>query len=274
LSYDEIAEARRIIPQLELEIAELELREREELPKLEKRVAELADLTRSFGTLQHMSNDLLTAIDSLKDLEIEVHKHNQVKQDLVMLDEQIAQARARVQKVQQSLQELEEYRQTLRPQLEAQLQRLTTLAERLQTLGQLEEQYKRRVASKTRAEQASTQLVKLHRELSETEQELNVLDREARQAQQRADDIEQKWRQINMHRLLEEWCRLQGLLRGLNEAEQNLQVARQQQARLTQTNLERNENARRYMLYSIGCLFLCSFVASPRSFSAYLQCPP
>src|SRR5262249_53415678 len=55
-SYDEIAEARRLLPQLETEIAELELRDREELPKLEKRVADLADLTRSFGTLQHMSN--------------------------------------------------------------------------------------------------------------------------------------------------------------------------------------------------------------------------
>ncbi|HEY4033420.1 MAG TPA: AAA family ATPase, partial [Ktedonobacteraceae bacterium] len=50
-SYDEMAEARRMLPELEDEIAELERREREELPKLEKRVSELAELTRSFGTL-------------------------------------------------------------------------------------------------------------------------------------------------------------------------------------------------------------------------------
>src|SRR5262249_40238853 len=153
---------------------ELELREREELPKLEKRVAELAELTRSFGTLQRMSNDLLTAIDSLKNLEIEVNKHNQVKQDLVVLDEQIAQARGRVQRVQQSLQELDEYRQTVRPRLEDQLQRLTILAERLHALGELEEQYKRYVSSKAQAEESSTQLVKTQRDLSEAEQELSL----------------------------------------------------------------------------------------------------
>jgi DNA repair exonuclease SbcCD ATPase subunit len=264
-SYEEIAEARRVLPQLELEIAELELREREELPKLERRVAELADLTRSFGTLQRMSNDLLTAIDSLKVLETKVQKHNQVKQDLVTLDEQIAQTRDRIQKIQQSLREVEESRRTVRPRLEDQLQRLNTLAERLRTLGELEEQYKRRVSSKSQAEQSSVQLVKLQRELAETEQELSELDREARQAQQRADDLEQTWRQITMRRQLEEWCRLYGLLRGLSEAEQNLQAARLEQARLTQANLESKENARRYMLFSIGCFFLvivCLIVAS------------
>ena len=70
-SYDEMAEARRTLPELENEIAELERREREELPKLEKRVSQLAELTRSFGTLQHMSNDLLTAVDGMKDIEQE-----------------------------------------------------------------------------------------------------------------------------------------------------------------------------------------------------------
>jgi DNA repair exonuclease SbcCD ATPase subunit len=265
-SYDEIAEASRMLPQLELGIAELELREREELPKLERRVDELVDLTRSFGTLQRMSNDLLTAIDSLKDLELEVHKYNEVKQDLAMLDTQISQARGRLQKAQQSLRELEEGRQTLRPQLEAQLQRLNTLAERLRTLGQLEEQYKRRAASKSQAEEASAQLTKVLKDLRGTEQELSLLDREARQTQQRADDLENSWRQINIRRLVEEWCRLKGLLHDLNAAEQNLQAARQQQSRLTQENLEAKELARRYMLYLIGCVFLviissiCGFV--------------
>jgi DNA repair exonuclease SbcCD ATPase subunit len=255
-SYEEIAEASRMVPQLEQEIAELELREREELPKLERRVAELADLTRSFGTLQRMSNDLLTAIDSLKGLEIEVRKHNEVKQDLVVLDEQISQARGRVQKVRQSLHELEEYRQTTRPRLEAQLQRLNTLAERLRTLGQFEEQYKSHVSGKAEAEQSSDQLVKVQKDLYGVEQELSTLDHEARHAQQRADDLEETWRQITVRRQVEEWCRLSGLLQGLSQAEQDLQVARQEQARLTQANLESKENARRYMLYSIGCFFL------------------
>ncbi len=256
LSYDEIAEARRMLPQLELEIAELELREREELPKLERRVAELADLTRSFGTLQRMSNDLLTAIDAMKDLEIKVRKHNEVKQGLLMLDEQISQARDRLQSAQQSLHELEERRQTVLPQSEAQLQRLNTLIERLHALGQLEEQYKRRVSSKAQAEEGSAQLAKVLRDLRETEQELSLLDREARQAQQRAEDLENTWRQINIRRLVEEWSRLKGLLRDLNQAEQDLQAARQQQSHLTQANLVSKGVARRYMLCCVGCVFL------------------
>ena len=255
-SYDQIAEARRMLPQLESEIAELELREREELPKLERRVAELVDLTRSFGTLQRMSNDLLVAIDSLKELEIEARKHNEAKQDLMLLDEQIAQARNCLQNAQRSLHELEERRQTVRPQLEDQLERLKTLVESLHTLGQLEEQYKRSASSKAQAEQSVVQLAKVQKDAFEIEQELSLLDRDARQAQQRADDLEQTWSQITMRRQVEEWCRLKDLLQGLNQAERNLQVARQEQERLTQANMETKGFARRYLLFSIGCVFL------------------
>jgi DNA repair exonuclease SbcCD ATPase subunit len=255
-SYDEIAEARRMLPKLESEIAELELREREELPKLERRVAELADLTRSFGTLQRMSNDLLTAIDAIKDLEIEVRKYNEVKQGLLMLDEQISKARGRLQNAQQSLRELEERRQTVLPQSEAQLQRLNVLIERLHVLGQLEEQYKRHASSKSQAEESSAQLAKVLKDLRGTEQELSLLDREARQAQQRTEDVENTWRQINTRRLVEEWSRLKGLLQDLNQAEQNLQAARQRQSHLTQANLVNKGIARRYMLYCVGFVFL------------------
>ena len=61
-----------------------------------------------------MSNDLLTAIDSLKGLEGEVRKYNEVRQNLAIIDEQIAQARARLQKAQQSLREWDERRLTVR----------------------------------------------------------------------------------------------------------------------------------------------------------------
>jgi DNA repair exonuclease SbcCD ATPase subunit len=255
-SYDEIAEARNLIPQLESEIAELELREREELPKLERRVAELADLTRSFGTLQRMSNDLLTAIDSLKNLETQAHKYNEVKQDLAALDEQISEARSRLQSAQQSLREWEERRQTVLPQLEARLQRLNILAERLQALKQLEEQYVRHASSKSQAEESSVKLTTVQRDLREAEQELALLEREAYQAQQRAQDLENIWRHITARRLIEEWVRLKSLLQDLTQVEQKLQVARQEQSRLTQANLETKAVARRYMLYCVGSVFI------------------
>src|SRR6266700_700648 len=60
VAYDAIAEARRELPELDRQIAELDRSEREELPALEKRVNDLVDLTRTFGTLERMSNDLLT----------------------------------------------------------------------------------------------------------------------------------------------------------------------------------------------------------------------
>ena len=65
-AYDAMAEAWRELPELEREIVELDRREHEELPALEKRVKELVDLTRSFGTLERMSNDMLTAVSTIK----------------------------------------------------------------------------------------------------------------------------------------------------------------------------------------------------------------
>jgi DNA repair exonuclease SbcCD ATPase subunit len=253
-SYDKIADARRMLPQLEAEIAELELREREDLPKLEKRVAELVDLTRSFGTLQRMSNDLLTGVDTIKELEQEVRRCEDVEHDLVALDEQIAQARVRLEKAQQSLQDLDARRDIIRPQLEVRLQRLNTLVDHLHELGQLEDQYKRRVSHKSRAEETASQLAKVRNDLRETEQELTAVEREATQAQKQASELENSWRKINSRRQLEGWYRLRGLLQGLVEAEQHLEAARRQQSQLTQAKLEAESLSRRYMLYSYGAI--------------------
>jgi len=180
-SYDEMAEARRTLPELENEIAELERREREELPKLEKRVSELAELTRSFGTLQRMSNDLLTAVDGMKDIEQEFRQYSELKEDFKALDEQIARARSRLTTAQQTLQELEERRHSVRPQLEARLKRLNYLTESLMKLRQLEEQYTRRIMGRTQAEENVVHLKKVQNDLQDTEQELELVEREARQ---------------------------------------------------------------------------------------------
>ena len=76
-AYDSIAEAQREIPDLERQITELERREREELPSLEQRVRELSELAKSFGTLEHMAADLLTVVNTIKELEQEVREHEQ-----------------------------------------------------------------------------------------------------------------------------------------------------------------------------------------------------
>ncbi len=269
-SYDDIAEARRELPELEKQIADLERREREELPKIEKRVAELGELTRSFSTLQRMSNDLLTAVDSIKELERDLKEHNEIKQNVKLLDDQIEQERVRLAKVQQDWQDLDERRRTTRPQLEARLQRLTFLSERMLALRQAEERYTQRISDRTRAEENSKQLQKVGRDLAETEQEQALVEREAQQVQQQADVLERRWRQISIRRQLEEWQRLKGLSQGLAQAEMHVRQERQNQEKLTQAVIVARSSATKSTMITIGCgigILVCLAVA----FSVWAQ---
>src|SRR6266487_3586643 len=225
-AYDEMAEARRWLPELEKQIADLELREREDLPALERRVNELGELTRSFGTLQRMSNDLLTAVDAIKDLEQE--------------------------------------RRAGRPQLEARLQRMRILSERLAVLRQVEDRYTRRVTNQGLAEENSAQLKKVRRDLHDTEQELALVESEAKQVQSQAEAIEKHWRQLSISRQLEEWHRLKGIAQGLADAEQHVRVAHQHQEKLTQALLGTRASASKFLMIigACGVLFLVGIVVA------------
>ncbi|HLZ58904.1 MAG TPA: AAA family ATPase [Ktedonosporobacter sp.] len=257
VAYDDIAEARRELPELEQQIAELELREREELPTLEKRVNELAELTRSFGTLQRMSNDLLTAVDTIKDLEHELDQFGEARDDLKSVEEEVAYARKRVEEAQQALHELEERRRAGRPQLEARIQRLANLSERLAALRQAEEQYARRVRNRGLSEGQSSQLGTAQEGLHAAEQELAQVEAEAQQAQQQADALEMRWRQLSASRQIQEWRRLKGLAQGLSDAEMQVRVAHEQQARLTQASMDARNAANLQLLLCIGAVALC-----------------
>ena len=263
-SYDEIAEARHEIPELEKEIAELERREHEELPLLEKRVSDLAELTRSFGTLQRMSNDLLSAVDTIKELEQELKQQDAAQEDLKSLDEQVTQARGRLDQARQALWDLEERRASGLPLLQARLERLTYLNERLAILRQLEEKYAHHEAGKTQAEENSQQQLKVRKDLSDTEQELSLVEAEARQIQQHADSLEQRWRRISVRRQVEQWQRLMGLSQGLSQAEQHLHMARQQHALINQTLMNARNKVSSIMIRAIistVVFFLCLIAA-------------
>jgi DNA repair exonuclease SbcCD ATPase subunit len=263
-AYEEMAEARREIPELEKQIAELDRREREELPALEKRVSDLSELTRSFGTLQRMSNDLLTAVDTIKELEQELKQQDAAQEDLKSLDEQVAQARARLQQAKQALEDLEERRQSSLPQLQARLESLNYLNKRLGVLHQLEEQYARHGEIKSQAEAGKQRLDKLRKDLQDTEQELSLVETEARQIQQQADSIEQRWRKISVRRQLEEWTRLTGLAQGFTQAEQHLHLARQQHALINQALMDARNKASSIMIRAIistAVFLLCAIGA-------------
>ncbi|HVU70611.1 MAG TPA: AAA family ATPase [Ktedonobacteraceae bacterium] len=232
-AYDSIAEAQREIPDLERQITELERREREELPSLEQRVRELSELAKSFGTLEHMAADLLTVVNTIKELEQEVREHEHIQETLTDLDGQIAHAQLLVDESLQSQNEVEEQNRSGRPKLEARLQRLRALAEKLRALQQAEAQRLQTLAQNDQAEENGVALRRVWRELQDSEKELELVEREARQVQQRADAVEQRWRKINIRRQLVEWQRLKALSQGLADAEHHLQAAHMRQEKLT-----------------------------------------
>jgi DNA repair exonuclease SbcCD ATPase subunit len=255
-AYDALAEAQRVLPELEQKIAELERREREELPALEKQVHELEDLTSSFGTLERLGADLLAVVSMIKELERELNEQQLQlpKEDPAGLDEQIARTRSQIEQIQQTQRELEDLQHSEHPRLEARLTRLQQLSEQLVAFRQLQEQYAQRIMHKKAAEEQSRQLAKVQQELRETEQELALVEAEAQQVQKRSDEVEKRWRQLSIRRQLEEWQRLKGLSQDLVEAEQHVQAAHQQQEQMTLEAMA----ARRATMVRMGLLIACA----------------
>src|SRR5579884_2972824 len=231
-AYDAIADAQRELPELERQLAALDRREREELPSLEQRVRELTDLTRSFGTLERMASDLLAAVDTIKELEQELKQQEHLKETLADLDQQLEHTQSLLEEARVAQHELEEQRRTTRPQLEARRQRLQALAGKLRALRQAEDDLAGKAVQREAAQQNIASIEKVRKELQETELKLAAVEKEAQRTQQQADGLEIRWRQLSVRRQLEEWLRLKNLTRGIVEAEQQLQFARQQQERL------------------------------------------
>jgi DNA repair exonuclease SbcCD ATPase subunit len=261
-AYDSIAEAQREIPELERQITELERREREELPALEQRVRELSELSKSFGTLEHMAADLLVVVNTIKELEQELREHEHIQETLADLDGQIEHAHLLVDESVQSQHEVEEQNRSGRPKLEARLLRLNALADKLRALQQAEEQRVATFAQNNLAEENGVALRKVWRELQEAEREQELVERDARQVQLRAESVEQRWRKINIRRQLTEWQRLKGLSQGLAQAEQQLQAAHMHQEKLTNAESETKAQKLRMMgIFGAVCvLFVVSFI--------------
>ncbi len=260
-SYDEMAEARRELPKLERQIDELERREQEELPVLEKRVNELVELTKSFGTLQRMSNDLLTAVDTIKDLEQELKQQDEVEGDLKSIEAEVEHARSHVLQAQKALADLTERQREERPMLEARLASMQMLASRLVELRRLEELYVAHSMDKKQVDESEPRLKKIQRDLHDTEQELTLVEAEAKQVQQQAEALEKRGRQLSVRRQLEEWQRLKGLAQGLSDAEQHVRAAHDQQERLTTVALAARRNSTKFLGFVIVCALLCLFCA-------------
>ncbi|HET9999351.1 MAG TPA: AAA family ATPase, partial [Ktedonobacteraceae bacterium] len=258
-AYDVIAEAQRELPELEHQIAELERREKEELPALEQRARDLSDLTRSFGTLERMATDLLNAVNTIKELEQGFKQQEHLQEMLADLEGQIAHARQLVEDTQQSQHELEERHRTGRPQLETRLQRLQALSGKLTALQQAQEKHDRRAGQHLEAEENVRQIEKARRELAESEQELTLVENEARQVQAKAEASEKRWRQLSVRRQLQQWQRLKELAEGIVEAQQHVQVADQQRARLNAELLDTRRAERRQLGIVAGCVALAVF---------------
>ncbi len=258
-AYETIAEAQRELPELERQLSDIERREDEELPALEQRVHELSDLTQSFGTLERMAADLLAAVNTIKDLEQELKQDEYIQVQLAEIDDQIIQTRLLIDEVQQSQQELEAQFRTARPQLEVRLQRFQALSERLTALQEAEKVRTSRLADHVLAEENSVELANVNAELQETEQKLTLVEGEAKQEQERADEIEKHWRQLSIRHQLEEWLRVVGQAQGLTNAEQNVKTAHDQQEQLTLTVLAMRRTATMQIGIFIACVVLLIF---------------
>jgi len=228
IAYDSIADAQLELPELEYQITELERREREELPALEQRVRELADLNRSFGTLERMASDLLNTVNTTKELEQSIKQQEHLQESLNDLDEQIANLQQILGEAQQSQHELEEQHSGTRPLLETRLKRLQALADRLDVLNSTRQEYARHVAQQGLADDNAARIDRSREELRASEQELALVEKEAQQVQEIADAHEKRWRQLSTRRQLEEWHRLKSLSHGLSDAQQHVEAADRQ----------------------------------------------
>jgi len=246
-AYDAIAEAQREMPELARQITELERREREELPALEQRVRELSELSKSFGTLEHMAADLLVVVNTIKEIDRELREQDHLQESLTDLDGQIEHAQLLVDESAQARQEVEEQNRSGKPKLEARLQRLRILSEKLRGLQESEEQRLQTLAQNDLAEENSANLRKVWRELQEAEQKHEQVELESRQVQQRAEGVEQRWRKITIRRQLAEWQRLKALSQSLAVAEQQLQATHMEQEKLTNTQQEAQVRKNRMM---------------------------
>jgi len=259
VAYETIAEAQRELPDLERQLSDIERREIDELPALERRVQELSDLTQSFGTLERMAADLLTAVNIIKDLEQDLKQDEHILAQLAEIDDEIIHTRLLVEEVQQSQQEIEAQFHTARPQLEARLQRLQALSDRLTSLEEIEKVRANRIDDRAPAEENSVELAKVDAELQEMEQKLAQIESEAKQVEERADEVEKHWRQLSIRHQLEEWLRTMGQAQDLATAEQNVKNAHDQQEQLTLTVLAMRRTATMQIGIFIACLVLFIF---------------
>ncbi|HXL36755.1 MAG TPA: AAA family ATPase [Ktedonobacteraceae bacterium] len=255
-AYETIARTQRELPDLERQLSEIERHEVEELPALEQLVQELSDLTKSFGTLERMAADLLAAVNSIKGLEQELKQHQHIQAQLAEIDDQIIKTRLLVDEVQQSQQELEAQFRTARPQLEARLQRLQALSDRFSALEEMEKMRANTLEDRAPAEENSVELAKVNAELQEAEQKLALVEGEAKQSQDRTDDIEKHWRQLSIRHQLEEWLPVKGQSQKLSNAEQNVKNAHDQQEQLTLTLLAMRRTATLQIGIFIACIVL------------------
>jgi DNA repair exonuclease SbcCD ATPase subunit len=258
-AYETIAETQRELPDLERQLSDIERREVDELPALDRLVHELSDLIKSFGTMERMAADLLATVNTIKSLEQEIKQYEHFQAQLTEIDDQIIQTRLLVEEVQQSQQELKAQFRTARPQLEARLQRLQALSDRFAALEEVEKMRINRLEDRAPAEENSVELAKVNAGLQETEQKLARVEGEAKQTQERADQVEKQWRQFSIRLQLKEWLHVKEQTQNLTKAEQDVKNAHDQQEQLTLTVLAMRRTATMQIGIFIACVILFIF---------------
>lgn len=261
-AYEAMAQARRDLPKFDRQLAELERREREELPALEQRVADLADLTRSFGTLERMSNDLLSSIHALKELEQEAGAY----QTLASLQEQISATLQQEEQLQQQISELQKQRRAARPALEERQRRLRGLADQQVTLQQDAQRLSQQDSGRQQADLNSRQLAQLCADLAAAEQEQTRLADEIQQqeaqiaeSRQQQEAQQARVRQQRARKLLEEWQRLKAQTNALSGVEQKVMAVHRQQEQFTLAAFAARRKLTTWLIGLVACVAIVIF---------------
>jgi DNA repair exonuclease SbcCD ATPase subunit len=265
-AYEAMAQARRDLPEFDRQLAELERREREELPALEQRVADLADLTRSFGTLERMSNDLLSSIHALKELEQEAGAYHTLQSTLASLQEQISATLQQEEQLQQQISELQEQHRAARPALEERQRRLLGLAEQQAALQQNAQRLSQQDSGRQQADLNSRQLAQLRADLAAAEQEQTRLADEIQQQEAQIADSRQQQeaqqatvRQQRARKLLEEWQRLKAQTNALNGVEQKVMAVHRQQEQFTLAAFAARRKLTTWLIGLVACVAIAIF---------------
>src|SRR6266568_598259 len=277
----QLAEIQARIPELSKELGHIEtildtVTVSEGLAEISQQEAEIAEQEQSLEELQTRRNELKGDQGRIQQLK----KADAILGEIIAAYDAMAEAQREIPELERQIAELDRREREDLPALEHRVHDLQDLTGSFATLlrmsedlinidrmiRQLEQELKEQKPTIDELKELEEQIAHAQAQIdqiqqTQSEQELVLVEAEAQQVQQRADEMEKHWRQLSMRRQLEEWQRVKGLSQGLKEAGQHVMFAHQQQEQLTREVQDAHNAARlRLGFVIVCCVFIALFV--------------